>query len=149
MERSGVLGGRSTVGRWLGRGLPSLGIGALIIVLGGAPADAQPKFEPEVAFQLLDENGDGAVAREEFQRRKTEIFFVALDAAGADQVLRPQDVRLTAEAFAQADLNDDGLLSGAEFIQAPFMEFDSFDADSDGAITLEEFAAVAGRVVVD
>jgi Ca2+-binding EF-hand superfamily protein len=29
------------------------------------------------------------------------------------------------------------------------MEFESFDADTDGAITLEEFAAVAGRVVVD
>jgi Ca2+-binding EF-hand superfamily protein len=29
------------------------------------------------------------------------------------------------------------------------MEFESFDTDSDGAITLEELAAVAGRVVVD
>lgn len=28
------------------------------------------------------------------------------------------------------------------------MEFESFDADSDRAITLEEFAAAAGRVVV-
>jgi hypothetical protein len=64
-------------------------------------------------------------------------------------VLRPDDVRLTAEAFAQADINGDGLLSGLEFIQAPFMEFEPFDADSDGAISLKEFAAVAGRVVVD
>jgi len=118
-------------------------------LLSGGLALAQPKFEPEVAFQLLDENGDGAVARDEFQRRKTEIFFVALDAAGAEQVLRPEDVRLTAEAFAQADINGDGLLSTSEFIQAPFMEFESFDTDSDGAITLEELAAVAGRVVVD
>ena len=29
------------------------------------------------------------------------------------------------------------------------MEFESFDADSDGAITLDEFAAAAGHVVVD
>ena len=118
-------------------------------LLSGGLALAQPKFEPEVAFQLLDENGDRAVARDEFQRRKTEIFFVALDAAGAEQALRPNDVRLTAEAFGQADINGDGLLSGSEFIQAPFMEFESFDADTDGAITLEEFAAVAGRVVVE
>jgi hypothetical protein len=39
------------------------------------------------------------VARDEFQRRKTEIFFVALDAAGAEQALRPNDARLTVEAF--------------------------------------------------
>jgi Ca2+-binding EF-hand superfamily protein len=118
-------------------------------LLSGGLALAQPKFEPEVAFQLLDENGDGGVARDEFQRRKTEIFFVARDAAGAEQALRPNDVRLTVEAFDQADINGDGLLSGAEFIQAPFMKFESFDADTDGAITLEEFAAVARRVVVD
>jgi Ca2+-binding EF-hand superfamily protein len=118
-------------------------------LLSGGLALAQPKFEPEAAFQLLDENGDGAVARDEFGRRKTQIFFVALDAAHTDQVLRPEDVRLTAEAFARADINGDGLLSGAEFIQAPFMEFESFDADSDGRITLEEFAAVARRVVAD
>jgi Ca2+-binding EF-hand superfamily protein len=129
--------------------LRTLGIVALTIALDGAPADAQSKFEPEAAFGLLDENGDGAVARDEFGRRKTQIFFVALNAAGAEQVLRSDDVRLTAEAFAQADINGDGLLSGSEFIQAPFMEFESFDADSDGAITLEEFAAVAARVVVD
>jgi Ca2+-binding EF-hand superfamily protein len=117
-------------------------------LLSGGLALAQPKFEPEVAFQLLDENGDPGVARDEFQRRKTEIFFVARDAAGAEQALRPNDVRLTVEAFDQADINGDGLLSGAEFIQAPFMKFESFDADSDGTITLEEFAD-ASRVVVD
>ena len=87
-------------------------------LLSGGLVLAQPKFEPEVAFQLLDENGDGAVARDEFGRRKTEIFFVALDAAGAEQALRPNDVRLTVEAFGQADINGDGLLSGSEFIRA-------------------------------
>ena len=71
-------------------------------LLCGGLALAQPKFEPEVAFQLLDENGDGAVARDEFQRHKTEIFFVALDAAGAEHALRPEGVRLTAEAFGRA-----------------------------------------------
>jgi hypothetical protein len=50
---------------------------------------------------------------------------------------------------AQADGDGDGLLSGSEFIQAPFMELESFDADADGAITLEEFAAAAGHVAVD
>jgi hypothetical protein len=30
-------------------------------LLSGGPALAQPKFEPEVTFQLLDEDGDRAV----------------------------------------------------------------------------------------
>ena len=77
------------VGRWLTLGLRTLGIGVLTAILGGAPADAQNKLEP--AFRLLDENDDGTVARDEFHRRKTEIFFVALDAAGREEVLRPEE----------------------------------------------------------
>jgi hypothetical protein len=148
VRKSGVPARRNAGGKRLRRCFPALAIGALAIGFGGVPTSAQSQFEPEKSFQLLDENGDGAVDRDEFQRHKTEIFFLALEAAGADQLLRPQDVRLTAEVFGQADINDDGLLSGAEFIQAPFMKFESFDADSDGTITLEEFAD-ASRVVVD
>lgn len=134
------------LGRMLGWSALS-GIVGIAMAVGAAPALADADLE--AAFALLDENGDGVVSRDEFQRNKTQIFFVALDAAEADHVLRPEDLRLTAEAFAQADINGDGLLSGSEFVQAPFMQFEAFDANSNGEITLEEFLAAAGRVIGD
>jgi Ca2+-binding EF-hand superfamily protein len=46
---------------------------------------------------------------------------------------------MTPEAFAEADLNGDGKLSGAEFVEAPFSQFDAMDRNGDGVITFEEF----------
>jgi Ca2+-binding EF-hand superfamily protein len=90
-------------------------------------------------FGILDENGDGVVTREEFLRMKTEIFYRAIKDLDQDQRLSPRDVNLTPEAFAEADLDGDGKLSGAEFVQAPFTQFEAIDANGDQKITIEEF----------
>jgi Ca2+-binding EF-hand superfamily protein len=89
-------------------------------------------------FDILDENGDGVVTREEFTRMKTEIFYRALKNLDQEQRLGPNDINITPQAFADADLDGDGKISGAEFVQAPFTQFETIDADSDQKITLEE-----------
>ena len=103
---------------------------------GQAPAAGDNSSE---IFAILDPNGDGTVTREEFLRMKTEIFYRRIKNLDQDQRLGPQDVNITPEAFAEADLNDDGKLSGAEFVQAPFIQFDAIDANSDQKIDIEEF----------
>ena len=96
-------------------------------------------------FDILDENRDGMIRREEFLRKKTEIFYRALTDLDRDQRLNPGELNLTPEAFTDADLNRDGKLSGAEFVQARFMQFEAIDANGDQEIALEEFRTFMGQ----
>jgi Ca2+-binding EF-hand superfamily protein len=90
-------------------------------------------------FDILDADRDGVVGRAEFLRKKTEVFYRALTDLDRDQLLRPNEINLSSAAFADADRNGDGMLSGSEFVQARFMQFDAIDASGDQEITLEEF----------
>jgi Ca2+-binding EF-hand superfamily protein len=90
-------------------------------------------------FDILDADGDGVVGRAEFLRKKTEVFYHALTDLDGDQRLRPNEINITSQAFADADRNGDGMMSGSEFVQARFMQFDAIDASGDQEITLEEF----------
>jgi Ca2+-binding EF-hand superfamily protein len=56
-----------------------------------------------------------------------------------DYRLSPEDINMTSEAFAEADLDGDGKMSGAEFVQARFTQFEAIDASGDQEITFEEF----------
>jgi Ca2+-binding EF-hand superfamily protein len=90
-------------------------------------------------FDILDDDRDGVVGRAEFLRKKTEVFYRALTDLDRDQRLRPDEINIASQAFADADRNGDGMLSGSEFVQARFMQFDAIDANGDQEITLEEF----------
>jgi Ca2+-binding EF-hand superfamily protein len=90
------------------------------------------------ALDLLDANGDGRISREEFQLNKTQIFYRSLQAAGDTSSLRLEESRLTPDAFADADTDGNGVLSGSEWIEARFARFEVYDADGDQAISLEE-----------
>ena len=96
-------------------------------------------------FDILDANHDGVVTRQEFLRNKTEVFYFFLKEVGMDQHLDPGDIKITPAAFAEADLNGDGKLSGAEFVEAPFSQFDAIDRNGDGEITFEEFRELERR----
>ena len=102
-----------------------------------ADADDQPRFT------ILDEDGDGVVTEIEYLRNKIKIFFRAVKDINQDPRLGPDDINVTPQAFADADLDGDGKLSGAEFAQARFTQFDSIDANGDQKITSEEFQAYA------
>lgn len=90
-------------------------------------------------FDILDANHDGVVTRQEFLLNKTRVLYFFLKEVGLDQHLDPGDINITPGAFAEADLNADGKLSGAEFVEAPFSQFDAIDRNGDGEITFEEF----------
>jgi Ca2+-binding EF-hand superfamily protein len=115
---------------------------ALALTLGaiGAAADrALAADDASEVFDILDDNRDGLVTREEFLRTKIEVFYRALKNMDQDQRLGPEEIDITPEAFADADLNGDGKISGAEFVQAPFTQFEAIDASGDQEITFEEF----------
>jgi Ca2+-binding EF-hand superfamily protein len=96
-------------------------------------------------FDILDANHDGVVTRQEFLRDKTEVFYLFLKEVGLDQHLDPGDINITPGAFAEADLNGDRKLSGAEFVEASFSQFDAIDRNGDGEITFEEFRELERR----
>jgi Ca2+-binding EF-hand superfamily protein len=97
-------------------------------------------------FDILDANHDGVVTHQEFLLKKTEIFSRFLKELGLDQHLAPEHIRITPEAFAEADLNDDGEMTGAEFVQAPFTQFDAINANGDQGITFDEFRELCGAI---
>jgi Ca2+-binding EF-hand superfamily protein len=90
------------------------------------------------ALDLLDADGDGRISRQEFQMNKTRIFYRSLGRAGETSTLRLEGSRLTPDAFADADTDGNGVLSGSEWIEARFAQFEVYDADSDQAISVEE-----------
>jgi Ca2+-binding EF-hand superfamily protein len=118
-----------------------------LALLGAAPQAAADQVEE--LFGFLDANGDGMIDAQEFQLRKTEIFFRSISDLDAVTTLGPEDTNLAPEAFAEADLDGDGRLSGAEFVQARFARFELYDADSNQAITFAEFEGFVRQFLRD
>lgn len=93
---------------------------------------------PEQLFAALDIDGNGRIDRAEWQARKMAIFYIR-DRNNDIALSREEVPGLYKDRFAEADIDGDGRLSGFEFNQAAFAQFDKADLDSDGAITGEEF----------
>lgn len=113
---------------------------ALVIVLALGAIRAEGTLGAEdtrEVFDILDDSHDGLITRQEFLRTKIRVFYGFLKEVGLDQHLDPEDIKITPEAFAEADLNDDGKMTGAEFV--PFSQFDAINANGDQGITFDEF----------
>lgn len=123
----------------------------ILLPLGASQADRVLGAEDtREVFDILDKDRGGLVERQEFVRAKTEVFYRFLKRVPLDQTpttctsttgcyLDPEDINLAPEAFAAADLNHDGKMSGAEFVRASFSQFDAINANGDHGITFEEF----------
>ncbi len=96
------------------------------------PAQART---PEDFFIVFDADDNGCIDRSEWRRRIMAIFY-ALDTEGAaeptagglrgDEHLTPGEVpSLSIEVFIDADLDRDGRLSGYEFNQAAWAQFEA------------------------
>jgi Ca2+-binding EF-hand superfamily protein len=116
-----------------------LGLALARGTIGTAGDRADAADDARAIFDILDEDRDGLVGRDEFARTKIEVFYRALKNLDQEQRLGPEEINITPEAFADADLNGDGKISGAEFVQARFTQFEAIDASGDQEITFEEF----------
>ena len=103
--------------------------------------------ETEAIFTRIDSNGDGVIQRTEFDIKSIEIFYIR--DLNENIKLEPGEIRLSPDAFAEADTDSDGLLSGVEFLDAPFARFEAADANTDHGITWQEFERFTNQFVVD
>ena len=100
---------------------------------------AKPTYDPRTAFTETDTNHDGAVDREEFEQRLTEVFYAA--DVNKDGTLSSQEVTATlvqTESLGAADSNHDGKLTLHEFLRARSQDFEQADTNDDGLLEVDE-----------
>ena len=128
------------------------------VVMAAGAVSAQPDQRERPDFATLDTNGDGALTLEELQARG-EARFAQADTDG-DGALSAEE--LTAQANAQTedrvarmiermDENGDGALQADEMKprgggRNMDRMFDHMDADEDGVLSAEEFAAAQEKM---
>lgn len=143
--------------------MPSLRQAFALLIAGAAPAllaacadqpkpaapDSASQAAPVVDdrrllrfFGLMDEDGDGAVSRPEFQAGKGSVF-MAMDLDGS-MALTPDETRLKPDAFALLS-GGDGMIDGEEFIAADVAQFDKIDANRDNEISYDELRAYMAK----
>jgi Ca2+-binding EF-hand superfamily protein len=98
----------------------------------------------------LDANGDGAITRAEardgrqamFDRMDTDRngYLSESERAGA------RGDRATRQGLGDADSNNDGQVSRAEAMAAPYRGFDRLDANNDDVVSSQELEAVRTRL---
>ena len=134
---------RSAARAW--RELPSSDLlSACLLCATAAPAWSQESLVQRI-FRVLDEDSNGYVNRSEFLRRKIRL----MNAHGADgnHYITPDETRVTETEFNKADVNGDGRLSGLEWVDARFADFDAVDGNADRRLSVEEVDEFARLVI--
>ena len=128
---------------------------AAVLLCSSCVVLAQGREGP--AIEQADANHDGKVTRQEYidaraaqfsrMDRNGDGFIDNADAReGADQSERGR--RAASAIRGRIDSNGDGKVSKEEFVNAPTMVFDKFDADKNGELDAKELEAArsaAGR----
>ncbi|MGI9509741.1 MAG: EF-hand domain-containing protein [Geminicoccaceae bacterium] len=110
----------------------------------GSPAIAGTIDE---LFEYLDSDGDGVITRAEFQTNLFEVFF---ERDSSENIkIELSETKLKPDVFAAADTDGDGSLSGVEFNDAAFTQFEAADTNTDGVISREEFERFTRQFIDD
>ena len=122
----------------------------LVVLQGVSTSYAYTDQEIRQAFRAFDANSDGRISREEFELRKVTVLFRRDigDVQRPDRAIqiRFEDMKISRAYFDELDQNGDGVLTGAEIIGAPSMQFEAIDTNHDGFIEYEELAAFMHRI---
>ncbi|MFN3615719.1 MAG: EF-hand domain-containing protein, partial [Rubrimonas sp.] len=130
---------------------------AALAMLTGAAVAQTPDRGPDVEamFERMDQDGDGAISREEFEaaapmariRAMAEQTPLDRDAFAAE--MAADAAARAARMFERLDRDGDGLLSAEELAprrpERRAAMFDRIDADGDGVVTREEAEAAQAR----
>jgi hypothetical protein len=126
-------------------------IAAILMFASCGPALAQSRDGG--VMEQADANKDGKVTRQEYTDARAAQF-ARMDRNG-DGVVDDADSRERADQSAvgkrvagamrgRIDANGDGKISKDEFVSAPTMLFDRFDADKNGELDAKELEAARG-----
>ena len=100
--------------------------------------------DKDACFKALDNDGDGVVTQEEFERADLQEVF----GARVREAMRKNMGKNRKDMFKRADKNGDGMIAADEFPGGP-ERFEKIlrkvDKDGDGLISQEEWQAAAAK----
>jgi Ca2+-binding EF-hand superfamily protein len=119
---------------------------AAVLLLSSCVAFAQGREGN--ALEQADANHDGKVTKQEYNDARAALFARMdrngdgfIDDADSRESANERGQRAAAALRGRIDTNGDGKISKDEFVNAPTMVFDKFDADKDGVLDAQELAA--------
>lgn len=129
----------------------ALSLAALLIALStqAKDRDRKPPRAKSPLIEALDANKDGSISTEEITNAAAALQTLDQDGDGAlsRDELRPQhrSPERMAERLMERDANGDGVISGDEIPQFLRQRLDHIDANGDGNIDREEALAAGKR----
>ncbi len=123
-------------------------IAAAFFLSGAAPAFADSGDLGRL--MRADANNDGAITRAEANEARAAMFN-RLDQNGDGSISAEERQRLSrfagraVERLAEADSNNDGAISRAEFLGQPYALFERYDANRNDVLEQSELAAARAQ----
>ena len=119
---------------------------ATVLLLSSCVVLAQGR--DSAALEHADANHDGKVTKQEYNDARAALFARMdrnsdgfIDDADSRTGTNERGQRAAAALRGRIDANGDGKISKDEFINAPTMMFDKFDANKDGVLDAQELEA--------
>jgi Ca2+-binding EF-hand superfamily protein len=81
-------------------------------------------------------NADGKITYTEFANMKIDAF--SAPDRNQDNYLGTDEVLIVPDEFSTIDRNSDGKISGVEFIDSRYGQFEPYDSDKNGEVDLQE-----------